>query len=184
MRIFLILLTCCMLLSGGCGQSPKPALTIGSIRISAEEFEAAYQDGRFQTGREISREEFLDLYVNRKLFLKEAEELGLDKDPVFLQGLQLYWEQALMKSIIARKINESTLVIRVSDNEIADYFERHKDTDFAGKSLSEVSAQIKILLFQVKQKIELQNWMGNLRRNARIHYDHDQLGIKPETKEE
>lgn len=184
MRLFFILLMCLVLLSSaGCEKREKPAIRIGSIPVTAAEFDAAYQDGRFQSGRELSREEFLELYINRKLFLKEAEDLGLDKDPIFLQGLQLYWEQALMKSIIARKINESTLTIRVSDNEIADFYERHKDTDFAGKGLDEVRAQIKILLFQVKQKIDLQNWMSNLRENTKIKYDYDLLRIKPQKKE-
>jgi len=50
--------------------------------------------------------------------------LGLDKDPMFLQSLQLFWEQSLMKMVIGRKINESTLVIRVSDNELKDYYDR------------------------------------------------------------
>jgi hypothetical protein len=175
---------CFVLLSGvGCVQKEKPALSIGSIQISAQEFDAAYRDGKMQTGRELSRKEFLDLYINRKLFLQEAEILGLDKDPLFLQSLQMFWEQSLMKSIIARKINESTVVIRVSDKEILDFYERRKDTDFAGKPLDEVKTSIKLLLFQVKQKIELQNWMKNLRSRTTIAIDYDKLQISPDKKE-
>jgi hypothetical protein len=178
MRKTYIILSCLVLVcAGGCIKKEKPAISIGTIKISAQEFEAAYQDGKMQTGREMPRKEFLELYINRKLFLKEAEVLGLDKDQIFLQSLQLFWEQSLMKSVIARKINESTLVIRVSDNEIMDYYERHKDTDFAGKQFSDVKTQIKLLLFQVKQKLELQNWMQNLRRSTKIDIDRDQLQI-------
>jgi hypothetical protein len=181
MRIFYLVIICFMLFCGaGCVNNEKPALIIGSIRISADEFDAAYKDGKVQTGRELSRKDFLELYVNRKLFLKEAEILGLDKDPLFLQSLQLFWEQSLMKSVISRKINESTLIIRVSEKEILDFYERHKDTDFAGKQLADVKQQIKVLLFQVKQKLELQNWMQNLRRRTTIEYDYDQLGIRPD----
>ena len=184
MRIIIINLMCFVLLScAGCVQKEKPALSIGSIQISAQEFDAAYQAGKMQTGRELSRKEFLELYINRKLFLKEAEVLGLDKDPLFLQDLQLFWEQSLMKSVIARKINESTVVIRVSDKEILDYYERHKDTDFAGKQIDDVKTQIKVLLFQLKQKLELQNWMSNLRRRATINIDFDKLQIAPDNKE-
>jgi len=185
MRKSFILLICLLLSSSlGCSRSEEAAITIGPIRVTAEEFDEAYQQARFQGDRELSRQEFLDLYVNRKLFLKEAEGLGLDKDPVFLQGLQLYWEQALMKSVIARKMNEATLSIRVSDNEINDYYQRHKDTDFAGRSFPEVKEQIKRLLFQLKQKLELQNWMANLRRKAGIKYDYGLLRIKPQKEED
>jgi hypothetical protein len=184
MRTFIMVMLClAFCCETGCAPKEKPALTIGSINISAQEFETAYQDGRIQGGREVSRKEFLDLYINRKLFLKEAEILGLDKDPLFLQNLQLFWEQALMKSVIARKINESTLVIRVTDKEIIDYYERHKDTDFAGKTLNEVRPQIKLLFFQLKQKLELQNWIKNLRRNTSLSIDYDQLQILPDNKE-
>ena len=178
--VMMCLVFCCEM---GCSPKEKPALSIGSINISAQEFEAAYKDGKIQTGRDLSRKEFLDLYINRKLFLKEAEALGLDKDPLFLQSLQLFWEQSLMKSIIARKINESTVVIRISDKEILDFYDRHKDTDFAGKQLDEVKTQIKVLLFQVKQKIELQNWMKNLRARTTVTIDYDQLQISPDKKE-
>ncbi|MFA5101210.1 MAG: hypothetical protein WC547_10035 [Candidatus Omnitrophota bacterium] len=184
MRKFIIVMVFLALCCGaGCAPKEKPALTIGSIKISALEFDAAYRDGKMQTGRELSRKEFLELYINRKLFLKEAEILGLDKDPLFLQSLQLFWEQSLMKSIIARKINESTLVIRVADREILDYYERHKDTDFAGKTLDDVKTQIKLLLFQVKQRLELQNWMRNLRSRTAVNIDYDQLQISPDNKE-
>jgi hypothetical protein len=180
MMVMLSFAICC---AAGCSPKEKPALSIGSINVSAQEFEAAYQAGRMQTGRDLSRKEFLELYINRKLFLKEAEVLGLDKDPLFLQSLQLFWEQSLMKSVIARKINESTVVIRVSEKEIQDYYERHKDTDFAGKQLDEVKPQIKVLFFQLKQKLELQNWMANLRRRTTINIDFDKLQISPDKKE-
>jgi hypothetical protein len=184
MRTFIIVMMCfACWFEAGCAPKEKAALSIGSISISAQEFDAAYREGKMQSGRELSRKEFLDLYINRKLFLKEAEVLGLDKDPLFLQSLQLFWEQSLMKSIIARKINESTLVIRISEREIFDYYERHKDSDFAGKQIDEVKTQIKLFLFQVKQKLELQNWMKNLRRRTAIDIDYDQLQISPDNKE-
>lgn len=184
MRSVLLMMVCLMpLLASGCVKNEKPALVIGSIKIPAAEFDAAYQDAKVQMSRELSREEFLEMYINRKLFLKEAETLGLDKDPQFLLGLQLFWEQSLMKSVIARKLNESTLIIRVSDNEIAEYFERHKDTDFSGKTLPEVRNQIKVLLFQVKQKLELQHWMKTLRSGAKVSIDHDMLRVEPDIKE-
>jgi hypothetical protein len=184
MRTYFMMLLCFILFCGaGCVKKQKPVITIGTIEISAAEFEAAYQQGRVQAGSELTQAEFLQLFINRKLFLKEAEVLGLDKDPQFIQSLQMFWEQALMKSVIARKINESTLVIRVSDNEIADYYDRHKDTDFSGKQLSDVKTQIKLLLFQLKQKLQLQEWMTNLRKRTKINIDYGQLRILPDQKE-
>jgi len=69
MRKSFILLICLLLSSSlGCSRSEEAAITIGPIRVTAEEFDEAYQQARFQGDRELSRQEFLDLYVNRKLF--------------------------------------------------------------------------------------------------------------------
>jgi len=59
----------------------------------------------------------------------------------------------------------------------------HKDTDFASKEFADVKTQIKLLLFQIKQKVELQKWMQNLRRGTKITVDPDQLQISSENKE-
>jgi hypothetical protein len=165
------------LVSCGCAKKEKPAIAIGSIAITAEEFEQAYQKVRSSRSGEVSRKEFLDTLVTRKLILQEAEVLGLDKDQQFLESLQLFWEQALLKLVLARKLNELTLVSRVSEKEVSDYFERHKENDFQGKELAEVHDQIKTLIHRIKQQLELQRWTSSLKKRANINIDYGLLQI-------
>jgi hypothetical protein len=164
----------------GCAKKEKPALVIGSIRISAQEFEDAFQkEGAFRQAP-MDKVQFLDLYLSRKLMLKEAEELGLDKDPQFLKSLQLFWEQALLKLVLARKLNELAVGARVSEEEVAQYYQRHRDSDYAGKELAEVHDQIKSLLFRIKQRLLLKDWETNLRTRTAVEIDYGQLDIPKE----
>jgi len=176
-RVFIWLAIFCVFLSAGCAKKEEPAINIGSIVITAEEFEQAYQKSRSFRPGELSRKEFLDNLVTRKLILQEAEVLGLDKDQQFLESLQLFWEQALMKLVLARKLNELTLVCRVSEKEISDYFLRHKENDFQGKELTGVHDQIKTLLHRIKQQLELQRWTSSLKKKAIINIDYGLLQI-------
>jgi hypothetical protein len=176
-KTFIWLAISIVFLSAGCAKQEKPAITIGPITLTAEEFESAYQKAKGPTSGLSGRKEFLDVLISRKLVLEEAEVLGLDKDPQFLESLQLFWEQSLLKLVLARKLNELSLICKVSDKEIEDYYQRHKDTDFQGKELKDVQDQIKTLLYRLKQQLELQRWTTSLRKRTRIVIDYDLLGI-------
>jgi len=177
MRLFLAMLAAVLLL-GGCGQQKqKTVITIDNIKITAGEFEEAYRIAKMTTRYDLSRKEFLDTFIMRKLMLKEGEALGLDKDRRFLENLQVFWEQALLKFVLARKSNELAVVCRVSDEEIEKYYASHKDTDFAGKELSEVSGQIRAFLFKIKNQMEFSRWTSTLKRKAAISIDYKELNI-------
>jgi hypothetical protein len=176
-KIFIWFAVSCVFLSAGCAKKEKPAITIGPITLTAEEFESAYQKAQGPGSRAAGRKEFLDVLISRKLVLLEAETLGLDKDPQFLESLQLFWEQSLLKLVLARKLNELSIVSKVSDKEIADYYQRHKDADFQGKELAEVQGQIKTLIYRIKQQLELQRWTSSLRKATTINIDYELLGI-------
>ncbi|MCX5708007.1 MAG: hypothetical protein NTY14_03380 [Candidatus Omnitrophica bacterium] len=125
-KVFICFAVSCLFLVGGCAKKEKPAITIGPITLTAEEFESAYQKAKGPAARMAGRKEFLDVLITRKLVLQEAEILGLDKDPQFLESLQLFWEQSLLKLVLARKLNELSLICKVSDKEISDYYQRYE----------------------------------------------------------
>lgn len=161
----------------GCLKKEKVAIKIGSIPITVKEFNEAYEEGRFQYGVDLSRQDFLDSYIVRKLILKEAEDLGLDRDPQVLKSLQIFWEQALLKLALARKINEMSVPIEVTDEEILELYQAHKDTDYAGKEFSIVRDEIKMLIFRRKHQQVLQEWTDKLKRHKKVAIDYHLLGI-------
>jgi hypothetical protein len=176
-RVFTGLAVFFLIICAGCAKKEKAAITIGPTDITAEEFQDAYQKARDIRGNEFTRKEFLDILIKRKLILQEAETLGLDKDPQMLDGLQRFWEQALTRLVLSRKINELSTSCKVSEKEIYNYYQRHKDRDFQGKELSEVHDSIKLLVYRIKEQLEVQRWMAWLKKKANVSVDYDALQI-------
>ncbi len=161
----------------GCSKKDKVAIKIGDIPITVREFNDAFEEGRFQYGVELSRKDFLDSYIVRKLILKEAEDLGLDRDPQILKSLQIFWEQALLKLALAIKINEISVPIEVTDEEVSGLYQAHKDTDYAGKEFPEVRDEIRMLIFRRKHQQVLQEWTDKLKRHKKVSIDYHLLAI-------
>lgn len=163
----------------GCGipDKDKAALKIGDIEIAAEEFDRAYKASGITYTGEDSRKQFLDRFISRKLILMEAEKLGLDKDPEFLESVQLFWEQSLLKLVLAQKSKKISGKVRVSDSEVAVYYENRRETSFVDKELSEVHSQIKWIIQKQKQGQALQEWISSLEGEVNIERDYKLLGI-------
>lgn len=158
----------------------RPAVEISGIEITPAQFESAFDSSQFAEGGESAKKEFLDTFISRKLILKQAEILGLDKEPEFLKDIQLFWEQSLLKRTLANKIKELSIQLSVDDKEIQSYYQAHKDKQFVEKDLPEVYGQIKWLLFRNKQNEAIQKWVSSLREKAKIKIDYKALGIKQE----
>lgn len=82
--------------------SPDPLLTIGDSPVSSEEFYYVYEknhayadaeDAEEQNDIQADIKEYLDLFINFKLKVKEAESLGMDKEEGFIQELEGYRKQ-------------------------------------------------------------------------------------------
>ena len=74
--------------------SAQSVLTIDDKDIPLEEFKSIFYKNNHDTT--ITREyleEYMDLFVNFKLKVTEAEELGLDTNPVFIKELEGYRKQ-------------------------------------------------------------------------------------------
>jgi len=177
-----ILILLVFVMAGGfwaCQCSHKEAaISIGKLRITKQEVDTSLL--RFAGERQLSpadKKKLINSFINRKLILLEAEREGLDKDPSFLQDVQFFWEQTLLKLIIDRKIKELSGRIKVTENEVRDYFENHKES-FGKKSLEEIYGQIKFILFRQKQQKALTSWINSLRQNAKIKINYKLLGIQ------
>ncbi|MBU0469821.1 MAG: SurA N-terminal domain-containing protein [Candidatus Omnitrophica bacterium] len=175
-RLFMVV---AMFLIFGCGapSKDKTALKIGDIKITAQEFDAAFKASGMTYMGEDSRKQFLERFISRKLILSEAEKIGLDKDSQFLESVQIFWEQSLLKLILAQKSKEFSSNARVDDSEIAAYYEKRKEVSFPGKELTEVHAQIKWILLKQKQSQALQEWISSLEGAVKIESDYKLLGI-------
>ena len=89
------------------GQKEKTFIDFKDEKISKEEFKKVYLKNN--SGEIISKstvEEYLDLYINFKLKVKEAEARDMDKDPAFIKELDGYRKQLAAPYLTADGIIE------------------------------------------------------------------------------
>lgn len=120
MNKYAITLAAALLTSGLFAQNSDPVLLmIDGKPVTKSEFEAVY---RKNNGKDMSAEkktvrEYLDLFINFKLKVKEAEELGLDTVTAFRQELGGYKKQLSAPYLTDKE---------VTDNLVKEAYERGK----------------------------------------------------------
>ena len=120
----------------------------------------------------------MEILINRKIILQEAERLGLDKEPDFLRNIERFWEQALLKSTLDRKGREISGRVRITDNAIEEEYNRLKADGKAEKPLQDMYSQIKWDLMRAKESQLLDEWLRSLRGRAVIRENLDLLNDK------
>lgn len=164
----------------GCAKSEKDqvALRIGGINVTVSDFETAYQELKFAPQEMPPRKAFLDRFITRKLILQEAEKMGLDKKEEFLQDVQIFWEQTLLKMTLSQKMNEIASLVYVTDEEVKTIYDTHKEKMYPDKEYSQVYSQIKWSLLKAKQNKALTDWISSLKDNKKIAVKTELLGIE------
>ena len=93
-------------------QSNDPVLmTIGGDKITKSEFESVYKKNNVKTEAidKKSLDEYVDLYVNFKLKVKEAEEMGLDTVSSFVAELKGYRKQLAQPYLTDKEVTNKIL---------------------------------------------------------------------------
>ena len=109
---FAILLLCLGVLNVLFAQAPDPVLmTVAGEKVTSSEFLNVYMKNNVK-GDAMDRkslEEYLDLYINFKLKVKEAEELGLDTATAFKTELAGYRKQLAQPYLTDKAIEDAVL---------------------------------------------------------------------------
>jgi peptidyl-prolyl cis-trans isomerase SurA len=86
-------------------------MTVGSTKVTVAEFENVYHknNGKETTTDSKSLNDYIDLFVNFKLKVKEAEELGLDTAKAFKDELGVYRKQVAQPYLTDKDVNEKLL---------------------------------------------------------------------------
>lgn len=174
----LLLFAIVILSSMSCASKEETAISIDGIKITKSEFERDFQ--KFNLSKpdtKEARKEFIDNIVNRKLILKEAETTNLDKDPAFLEDVQDFWEQSLLKLAVDKKAKQLFMNIKINDKEIEDFYNANKDK-FGDKSMADVYGEMRLILFKKKQQDAVTDWLDVLKKNANVKVNYKLLGLE------
>jgi len=124
MNKYVIALGAVLFITGLAAQTSAPAqdpvlLMIDGKPITKSEFEAVYKknNGKDMSAEKKTVREYLDLFINFKLKVKEAEQLGLDTASAFKQELGGYKKQLSAPYLTDKE---------VTDNLVKEAYERGK----------------------------------------------------------
>jgi len=106
----LLLLLAAVMIGGLLGQDSPVLMTIGDEKVSLEEFERIYRKNNNPTSlNQQSPEEYLELYINFKIKVKEAESLGMDTTASFLNELEGYRRQLAKPYLVDEEDKEAMM---------------------------------------------------------------------------
>jgi hypothetical protein len=95
-----------------------------------------------------AKEDALDKLITKKILLQEAQRESFDKDQKFMKEIERYWEQALLKLLINKKID-----------------------DFSKKLPADLSVEDRQKMLQD----ELTKWVSGLRASAKVRIYRENL---------
>jgi len=111
-RIILSLVVLCTLGANVFSQSDETLITIGDTKVTKGEFERIYQKNNNNLYNETDKktpEEYLDLFIDFKLKVIEAENLKMDTNAVFINELAGYREELAAPYLTDVKYNEQMI---------------------------------------------------------------------------
>jgi len=111
-RIILSLVVLCTLGANVFSQSDETLITIGDTKVTKGEFERIYQKNNNNLYNETDKktpEEYLDLFIDFKLKVIEAENLKMDTNAVFINELAGYREELAAPYLTDVKYNQQMI---------------------------------------------------------------------------
>ena len=135
----------------------KTLLTVGEVPVSGQEFERLYLKNRNSANEQesLSIDEYLELYINFKLKVVEAEELGYDTLSKFKKELNGYRSQ-LAKPYLTDKATIDLLVMDAYERMLTDVNASH----ILIKTLSDASPEDTLKAYKKTRKITDRLLMG------------------------
>ena len=109
--IFLVFFIGIFILLAG-AQNEKPLITIGKTKISKEEFQRIYEKNNsnlYDESDQRSPKDYLDLFINFKLKVIEAERLKMDTSAAFINELAGYRKDLAAPYLTDVKYNEQMI---------------------------------------------------------------------------
>ncbi|MCX6243528.1 MAG: peptidylprolyl isomerase [Bacteroidetes bacterium] len=130
-------------------------LNIGGKPITVGEFMAVYQKNDMKKGEPVDQkklEEYLQLYINFKLKVREAEELGLDTVTTFVNELKGYRDQ-LAKPYFSDEATIERLTKEAWDREHFDLRTRHIFIKLAPDALPDDTLQAWQKISKIRERV-------------------------------
>lgn len=111
LNVLLVTMLCCSIISKAQTSTDPVLMTVAGKNITKAEFEAIYHKNNTKNAASDAKslEDYLQLFINFKLKVKEAEELGLDTVTAFKNELEGYRKQLAAPYLTDNEVNDKLL---------------------------------------------------------------------------
>ena len=160
-----------------CCSQEKPEETeilsrINDYNLTLDEFQYELTaelelDKDFKLTEEAKRK-FLEELIRKELLIQEAKKLKLDRKDKFVRTIERYWESTLIRDLIDLKSREIEKKAYVSQKEIETRYKEMKKSEEKLPPLKEIDEQIGKELKEKKKTTMLEEWISDLRKNAKV----------------
>jgi hypothetical protein len=168
-----------ILSAGGCGKNEarhkeSPVLAkINNYELTTEDFRDEIRltahNKELPVDIQQAKERLLDEIIMKKVLLQEAQRQNFDKDMEFTKEIERYWEQALLKLLMKKKMTELSREITVKDSEVREEYER-LSLEAGGKidAFEVQEGEIKEDINNRKMQALFDSWLKKLKKDSDV----------------
>jgi hypothetical protein len=175
---FMLALLLVITSAAGCAEKPaapakRVVARINSYELTAEDFNDEARltaaNKHLPADSAAAKAEILDEIIMKKVLLQEAQAQNFDKDARFMKEIERYWEQALIKLMIRKKMDEFASAITVGEDEVKAEYDR-LSRDRLGKigSFESLAPVIRDDMYQERMRNLFDDWMKRLKVRSAI----------------
>ncbi len=179
MVVFLALFVLVSFCGGKPGEEKKPIAKVNDFVIVDDSFRqelAASAYLRDSPGLSYEdKKKFLEAQIRKKLLIREATELGLDREEEFRQTIERYWEQTLIKTLLQQKSRDLEKDIIVTQEEIENRYQEMAQKKGDLPPLEKLVPEILEEIREEKKTKALESWINGLWAEAEIEIYEDNL---------
>ena len=118
----LIITGCAICFGAGCGKkenSEKIVARINNYSMSVKDIMDEIEHSPYAAEEAKNLERLLDLAIRRQVLIQEAQREGLDREETFMETIERYWEQTLIKELLEKKTREISGTVNKDEQEKA-----------------------------------------------------------------
>jgi hypothetical protein len=107
--IVLLAIVCAVSLLYGCGRAKAPGPVLAKVndyRMTVDDFRMEIEHSSYMAEQERDIDDLLDLAIRKQVLIQEAQRRGLDKEKSFMQTIERYWEQTLIRELLNTQMAE------------------------------------------------------------------------------
>lgn len=165
-QVFVAMLIGCLSF-GAMAQDDRVLMTIEKDEVTVNEFLSIYNKNNTSTVVDKkTMEEYLDLFLNFKLKVKAAEELGMDTAPKFINELEGYRRQLAQPYLVDRETNDHLILEgynRMQQDVDAYHILVKLPEDASPKDTLAALKRIKKIAKEIQTEKDMQLAMGRIR---------------------